>query len=190
VSKLKIKQITSGGQPKGSFLVSGESSGLTFSNRVNNGITFPSSSVDGDLYYRTDLDLLFIYDGTRSKWLTVERTAYSCGRSSLNNNTTGYFGLADMFFTSTEGFNMPRNGTIVSVSFKNSRTVTRDIFVSVNNSSSIRTLLSLSSATSAIDNTVNVNFNAGDIIQAGALVAASGNRIKSSVLIFEVAWRA
>lgn len=34
------------------------------------GTSFPGSPADNDIYYRTDLDLLFFYDGTR--WLSVQ----------------------------------------------------------------------------------------------------------------------
>lgn len=36
---------------------------------ITSGTSFPGSPADNDLFYRTDLDLLFFYDGTR--WLTT-----------------------------------------------------------------------------------------------------------------------
>ena len=37
--------------------------------RIGTGTSFPGSPVEGDAFYRTDLDALFVYDATRSKWL-------------------------------------------------------------------------------------------------------------------------
>jgi hypothetical protein len=45
---------------------------LTLGNVVTwGGTAFPGSPANNDLYYRTDLDLLFFYDGTR--WLSVQQ---------------------------------------------------------------------------------------------------------------------
>lgn len=36
------------------------------------GTSFPSTPANNDLFYRTDLDALFYYDSTLTKWLTVQ----------------------------------------------------------------------------------------------------------------------
>lgn len=48
------------------------------------GTAFPSSPSNNDLYYRTDLDTLFFYNGTR--WLSVAQNIVSLGGTSGNTS--------------------------------------------------------------------------------------------------------
>ncbi len=71
---------------------------LTGLGKLNMGGTaFPTSPVSGDMFYRSDLKMLCVYDGTR--WLTAQR--FSFGINSLNTSgganlgcrTLGTYGL-------------------------------------------------------------------------------------------------
>lgn len=153
------------------------------------GSSFPGSPSAGDLFYRTDLVQNFEYDASRGKWLSIDRSKYISGRDDLPGNTAGYFGIVDLQFTSTEGFLMPKNGTIVSASFINANTITRDVGIRVNNSASYQVLLSLSASSSIIRNDLNLDISTGDIIQTGALSGGVLNGITRGICTFEVAWR-
>jgi hypothetical protein len=54
------------------------------------GTSFPGSPANNDIYYRTDRDLLYFYDGTR--WLTVQQFDLGIGwteqSAALNATTT------------------------------------------------------------------------------------------------------
>lgn len=188
MKKLKIKQISSGNSPYGYVAISDGSGNTFFEDISNKGVLFPTSPDNGDLYFRTDVDLLFYYDQGRSKWLTINSHTYNCGRNSLPGNVGGYFGISDVIFNSTTGFIMPRNGTIISVSFTNDNTITRLIDFRVNNSTSNRYRLSLNNESSNFNLNVNLNFSQGDIIQVGS-VSSIGNDIDNGIATFNVAWR-
>lgn len=59
---------------------------------ISSGTSFPGSPSDNDLFYRTDRDKLYFYDGTR--WLTVQEFSVewgwraSQGASGLSSTTT------------------------------------------------------------------------------------------------------
>jgi hypothetical protein len=111
------------------------------------------------------------------------------GLSSIVAGTATYLGIADLLFTSADGFIMPRNGTILSVNFRNTNTVTRTIEFRVNNSTTNRVVLTLTAANSGSNLAVNLNFNANDIIQVLATAGTTGNALSRSIAEFEVAWR-
>lgn len=162
---------------------------FTGSRSVQKGSSFPSNPSNGDMFFRTDLNMVFQYDSTRTKWLSSDRQIFTCGKNSVVAGTTGYMGIADLTFTSTEGFIMPRNGTITSVNYRNANTVTRNIEFRVNNSTTNRVVLTLTAATSGSNLAVNLDFNANDIIQVVAIAGAAGNTVARSIAEFEVAWR-
>ena len=123
--KTKIKQLTSGNVEYGKVLIADGNSGFTFTDMsIPSGTTFPSSPTGGTMYYRTDVDLLFYYDGSRSKWFTVDGSTLSCGRTSATAGGTIYLRVGDASMTSTSGFRMFRNGTIVGASANNDDVLT------------------------------------------------------------------
>jgi hypothetical protein len=101
----------------------------------------------------------------------------------------GYFGIADAVFTSTEGLNMPRNGTILSVTVDNSNVITRNIQLRVNNSAANKIDANLVTSKSVIVDDTNLDFSSGDIIQVGAFPNGVANALSNVIVIFEVAWR-
>lgn len=189
VSKIKIKQLQSGNQPFGQVIKSDGSGNTIWSYPIEIGTTFPSSPTGGTLYYRSDEDALFHYDETRTKWLSVTTNTFTCGRGSLSGNVGGYFGIADTVFSSTEGFYMPRNGTVLGMSVDNANVITRTIQLRINNSAANRIDADLVSSKSVIVDNTNLDFSSGDIIQVGALPNGIINGLSNVTVIFEVAWR-
>lgn len=114
---------------------------------------------DGDLYYDTALDLWMFYDGTRSKWLSVEKITYQAGRAGATTAGTFYRGINGMVLSTTAGFPV-QQGTIVGLElFKTSTTAST---LDVGDGSSILATLSHGAAAGRYaDFTVNGDISAG-----------------------------
>ncbi|HPI81864.1 MAG TPA: hypothetical protein PK122_01380 [Candidatus Paceibacterota bacterium] len=156
------------------------------------GTSFPGSPINGDLFYRNDLFLQFVYDSSRGKWLSTNRASYTVGRSSAHKNSTVYMGVADAVMSSAQGLRMPRNGVITSVSLDNATTVTaanRTLDIRVNNSTTNRVQLLITTGNKGAYLTgANQNFSAGDLLQA-VLISNGSDTFTDVLVIFEVAWR-
>lgn len=199
MDRLKVKQIQSGETDNYRKILSPDSQGCVILKNVKDlagfdifkGTAFPTGQTNGDLFYREDVNDLFIYDGGRSKWLSIDRVILICGREDAKKNTSTYMGVSSTLHSSTEGFNMFKNGTITNVSVDNSVSVlnTRNFEVRVNNSITNKITIPLSAGNkSNILNDTNLNFNSGDKIQVIAISNGIDDLENITVLI-EVAWR-
>ena len=196
--RTKIKQLTSGNVPYGKVLIADGQSGMTFAdlsgltNTIGSGITFPGSPTGGTLYYRTDVNLLFYYDYSRSKWLTVEQHTLTCGRATITAAGTTYMRVGDATQSSVVGFRMIRNGTIVGTSINNtnSLTVARNIEIRVNNSTVNKvTMTMLTGFTGSNLNNANLDFSIGDLIQVVAVAATTGAALDNAMVVVDIAYR-
>ena len=156
---------------------------------VPSGTSFPGSPSDGDLFNRTDLDMVFRYDGGRTKWLSEHSEMFICGRGTVNPLVDVYGIVSGAAMSSTNGIRMQRNGTIVSVTVQNLNSVTRTIDYRVNNSVVNRVQLALAAAVGGKATNADQDFSADDLIQVLALIAA-GNAMAEMIATFEVKWRA
>jgi len=156
---------------------------------IEAGTSFPGSPSDGDIFNRTDLDMVFRYDGGRTKWLSEHSEILACGRGVVSDIIDAYCGVGNAPMSATSGFRMPRNGTIVAVTVENQSTVTRTIDFRVNNSAVNRVQLSLTAAKGGKVVNANQDFSADDILQTLALIAA-GNSMSNLIATVEVKWRA
>jgi len=189
--KIKIKQITSGGQIYGKHLIADGNSGFTFSDAIEKGTTFPSSPTGGDVYYRTDVDALFHYDDSRSKWFTVKTLLYSCGRASIQKNTSAYMFAGSAVQSSTNGFIMTYNGTILAAAVDNENIMgtPRNVEIRVNNSTTNRVLLTIPAASKSVSTiTSDQDFSSGDTIQVIG-IANGGTDLSQVIVTFEIGWR-
>lgn len=196
--RIKIKQLTSGTIPFGNVLISDgfgdftftDISGLTYN--IDKGTVFPISPENGDIFYRTDINYLFYYDDTRTKWLSVEKSALSCGRANAQFNASVYMRVGDATQTSTSGFKMKRNGTILGVTIENNSVLTsnRNIEVRVNDSVVNRVLATINTGqSSVVINNSNLDFNQNDIIQVIAISGASGSGLNNVIVTVNIAYR-
>lgn len=156
---------------------------------VPSGTSFPGSPSDGDLFNRTDLDMVFRYDGGRTKWLSEHSEIFACGRSVVPANADVYSRVGDGTMSSTSGLRMPRNGTIIAVTVENQNSVTRTIDFRVNNSLVNRIQLALTAAVGGKVTNGDLDFSADDLLQVLALVAAA-NAMGDMISTIEVKWRA
>jgi hypothetical protein len=167
-SRLKIKQIQSVSQIFGKVVKSDGSGNTIWSDLIERGTTFPSNPQGGDVFYKTDREAIYHYDDSRSKWLTIKTLLYSCGRSNIQKNVSAYLEVGDAIQSSTNGFIMTHDGTILSATADNANIMvtSRDIEIRVNNSTTNRVLLTIPAASKSITTiTANQDFSAGDVIQ-------------------------
>jgi hypothetical protein len=196
-SRVKIKQITSRNELFGKVLVSDGNSGLTFVDEseltvIGKGTSFPVSPTGGTLYYRTDVDILFQYDYSRSKWLSVDTHTLTCGRASITADETTYYRIGDATQSSVVGFRMIKNGTIVgaSVTNTNSLTVARNVEVRVNNSAVNKvTMTILTGTTGTSVSNFNLDFSVGDLLQVVAIADGTGAALDNTIVVIDVAYR-
>jgi len=154
------------------------------------GIIYPVSPSEGDIYYRTDNGLQFIYDSSRGKYLSTSRQTFNGGRTTAAAGTTVYLRVGDATQSSASGFKMFRNGTITAFSVNNNNTLTspRIMQVRINNSVVFTSQID-SGQKSTYINQSNIDFNIGDIIQVSALAGLTGSALSNWIAIVEVAWR-
>jgi len=57
------------------------------------GTSFPGSPSDGDLFFRSDTRILYEYNSTVSRWLSVDRKYVPFSGSRVLNGTSGFTGI-------------------------------------------------------------------------------------------------
>lgn len=129
--------------------------------------------------------ILFVYDGSRSKWLSTTRTFIVFGRKGKTKDQ--YLNIYSGYIPSNlSGMILSKNATIVSMAgvFELSSTGTFEI--RKNDDPSTITSLSLNSQIKKLENSTDVDLDAGDVIQG---YFSSDTRCKTPVIVLEVAWR-
>mgnify|MGYP001769263650 CR=1 FL=1 len=196
--RTKVKQLTSGEVQFGQILIADGNSGFTFTDisGLTSGVTtsssFPLSPTTGALVYRTDVNMLFQYDGGRSKWVTVNEHSLSCGRASVTAGSTTYMRVGDSTHSSTTGFKMKRNGTVLGASVVNNNTLTvsKNIEIRVNNSSVNKsTLTILTGTTGTVATNFNLDFSVNDLIQVVATPSTTGSALDNVIVTIDLAYR-
>lgn len=129
--------------------------------------------------------ILYTYDGTRSKWLSVDRIHLHASKSGNAKNI--YLRVQDSIATSQTGYRAMRDATITAISAQTDNTETWTLEIRKNGAVSVITSLSIVAAQGGQDTTINVNLDQGDEIQFYANV--SGTAIKAPIAAIELAWR-
>ena len=139
---------------------------------------------DGDKFYDTNLDMEMRYDATRAKWLSVEAMICHFGRQGNNAAATYYRAIDGQVMSSTQGWYMPHNGTIVALGYtrSDSDAATFDV---VEGGTSRATLAS--AATSGVSTSLDGNFSAGGIL--AVLNQAGGNTTTNVIAWVKVRFR-
>jgi len=141
----------------------------------------PSSNLtDGAISYINDV--LYVYDGTRGKWLSVDRVSYTAARNKRNSSNI-YMRVSDGVPTSVTGIRMLRDGTITGI-FAQTEGAESWTF-EVRRAGSVIASLVISAATGGQDTTIDVDVSQGDEIQ----FYCNGTGIAYPVGGIEVAWR-
>lgn len=129
--------------------------------------------------------LLFVYDATRGKWLSVQRQYLTFGRRRNTRNQYLNFGVGNMP-SNNSGFRMIRNATIVGLSGQLDSNGTCDMQVRRNDTATAISTLGITAANGAVNNIANIDVNANDYLQSYLSAAAS---VAEPVFIIEIAYR-
>ena len=111
--------------------------------------------------------LLYAYDGTRNKWLSVDRNLIGWGRNS-NNTTNEYLRQYNGAQSNNNGWRMIRKGTITAITIQTNSNSSADYTVEIeknNNTTAILTLLVANTELGKHDTTINIDFDEGDFLQ-------------------------
>lgn len=152
----------------------------------NSSATDPSSPTpaDGDIYWNTALEKEMRYDGTRSKWLSVESATFLFNSPQVVTNS--YFKLGDVTMTSTRGYTMPHNATLVAMGITRSNALAATLAATVGGSSIATLPFSPATAKKAKDNAVNADIAVDAVLSARNTGA---NEILNGIGYFVVKWR-
>jgi len=155
-------------------------------NLLPRGTSFPVSPAPsgGDLFYRTDLNLTFQYDESRSEWLSITHMSFDWGSNVADGK---YLNIHGATATQT-GYLMPRNGTVLTLTAKaasGNQTKGLELHLNHDTASPIKTFnLSSGSYNNAAE---DIDFSAGDYLQAFA--SSAGVPARDVVVMVTVAWR-
>ena len=128
----------------------------------------------------------YVYDGTRAKWLSIQRGFFTFGRNGLTRSQYLDFYVGNLT-SNNSGLRIVRNATIVSLSGQFSSSGTGTFQIRKNDSSSNISTLLLSATSGAEDTTINVNLDAGDYLQAA--MSATSPFVNDPIIVVEIAFR-
>ncbi|WP_298782772.1 hypothetical protein, partial [uncultured Polaribacter sp.] len=134
-------------------------------------------------FHVADDGLLYSYDATRSKWLSVDRNMIGWGRNSAGT-TNEYLRQFNGALSSFNGWRMIRSGTITAITVQSNANQTYTIQIRKNDVATAITSLTVSTAQGNHDTTINVDFVEGDFLQC----YLSGSSIDYPQVLIEIAW--
>jgi hypothetical protein len=142
---------------------------------------------DGDEYYNTVLDMKMFYDGSRSKWLSIESTTFWFARNG-NTAAGNYYRMSDgLAYSSATGFYAPHNGTIIGLGY--TRTDTDSATFEVVASGTLITGATLAStAIGGSVTTINGDFSSTNVLAARN--QSGGNTTSNVAGWVRLRWRA
>lgn len=129
--------------------------------------------------------ILYMYDSTRGKFLSIQRQTFAFGRRGISINQYLNFYASD-HPSSNSGLRMLRNATIVGLSGNLNASGTCDLRLRKNDTTTNIATLNITSSLGNVDTTVNVDIDANEFLQAYVDTAFF---VRSPILIVEVAYR-
>ncbi len=133
-------------------------------------------------------DKLYMYDATRSKWLSLETIALQYARNGNFDNSRLFFG--GNLQNANSGAMMPLNGTIIGVSAISAGGNTSKQFqvrIRNGNTNQPGTFTFNLVNRQYISTTDNADFNAGDYINVH--VQSAGSNVSNPAVILWIKWR-
>jgi len=126
--------------------------------------------------------LLYSYDNTRSKWLTIDQPVieFSTRLGDANYLSSGWFSAT------SAGFTALRDGTLIGITANGIGNLTKSFAFRKAGSSTDLATFSLA-AGSYTDSTTNIDFSAGDILQV--YCSATGAPVINPRVDLHIAWR-
>jgi hypothetical protein len=145
----------------------------------------PGAASDGDMYYNTTLEMWMTYDATRGKWLSFEGDTFQVGQNGVVPVGTYYKGVAGKTLSTTLGYTAPYNGTVITLTYTRSD-VGATAYEVMASGTEIESVAS--AATTGYDNTLDGDFNQGDILAVRN--DAAGAQTRDSQVWVRLKWRA
>ncbi len=138
---------------------------------------------------KQDSNGIFLFlDSSRSKYLSSSRENFSFGINHRNINASRWLRTTGDIPSNVNGYLIPRNATITSVSIQLQNTTTNStIYIRKNKVLTTIVPIPLISTDSSILDNLNIDLNSGDYLQA-YLSISSGN-VDYPLLNLEIAWR-
>ncbi len=142
----------------------------------------PSTALaDGQVCNRNGV--LYMYDTTRAKWISVEKPCISFSSSKGDAN----YLVSGSFSDINSGYVALRKGTIIGIAaVGGSGNTTKEFSIRKNGAESDLILFNLTNSKFYSD-TYNIDFNAGDVLQV--YCSATGTAINAPVVQVYIAWR-
>ena len=156
-----------------------ESTGVPL--KITPSTTTPTGTAAGQMFMGSD-GILYVYDGVRNKWLSVDRQNISWARGGLVTNQ--YLPIHNSY-SITNGYRMLRNATITGVTAQSGATGSWQLLILRNNEITTTLFVTLSNEVGKHSNNITLDLNEGDYIKAYAL----GSNINSPIGSIEFAWR-
>ncbi|MDG1730700.1 MAG: hypothetical protein P8K68_03635 [Algibacter sp.] len=135
-------------------------------------------------------DKLYMYDGTRNKWLSIETTKLHFGRGGARSNEVMRY--VGSFGNQNSSALMPFDGTIVYISARaRAGLANKDFSVEIRNANAIIGTANTYSLVSRefIDTTVNNDFSAGDYIISRIENTPNNATVQDLIVTIWVKWR-
>lgn len=130
--------------------------------------------------------ILYNYDSTRSKWLSVQRMFLVFGRRGrVRNRWLAY--SAGILPSNNSGYRLARNATIVSITGQLDKIGSCSVKLRKNDVNINITFLDVSSALGNQSTTIDVDIGEGDYLQA--FLQALGMPVHDPMVVVEIAWR-
>lgn len=148
----------------------------------------PTGTPTAGAMFIADDGLLYLYDGTRTKWLSVDRIMLGWGRNS-NNTTNEYLRQFNGAPSNNNGWRIIRNGTITAISAQSNinQDWTLEIYKNDANQATTTPITSLTMTNEQGNHlsNINIDINEGDFIQA----YCNGASVDYPQALIEIAWR-
>lgn len=176
-------QLTSGIQKDGYYLKSNSSGVGTWAASPTVANTPPASPFGGQTWVDSTSFITYCYDQNRAKWLSVDRKFLFSGRDAVATNI--YLRIVDSIASSTTGYRIQRDATIVGISIQANSAATWTFEVRRNDSAAVVTSFAVTALQGGSTNILNTDIVAGDELQ----FFCNGTAVDTPVGIVELAWR-
>jgi|GEM_PF-3208702 len=146
-------------------------------------VSTPTGVTTGEFFVGND-GVLYVYDGVRSKWLSVDSGWIGGGRNNANQGVGYLRAFNGNTMSASVGYVMPRNGTIVAMSVARTDTDSVTWQVHANGAYLTGATITTSAVRDYVDS-LNVDFSAGQTL---AIYQSSGTSGYPNVTVW-YRWR-
>lgn len=144
-------------------------------------VDLPATGKEGDIYYVQEADIFYYWDSLRSNFLSVETFAVH-SQTTLTTASSHFLRFAGSAYSSTNGFVLPRNATVVGAScFGGSNGTVQYVLQGL---VSVGTVGTYNASNMIITNALNFNLSSSTIYEVYDL---GGSSFEKCLLYFK--WR-